>query len=408
MATGVSHGRGSTTTCAPGSMPLPRMPASRSSSTAMATSGRGGVTPTDARASRVGSHLDSVPDGGAFDGPLGVVSAPSPQSTHCARTVSARRGRSASSTSSTRRAPGSASPVPARGCSPARSTADRARGAARRRRDHHGRGAAARPGSHPHLGRDERGAEPGRRVCRTPRRTGPGLADLGAPVALASGIWPHGRWRLDFRARRTTPGTTRLADRRDPTLDHARLVLAARARGRAARCVGNLRQGRDRAQRRQRDTRTGYRWLDARGPEETAVRDLVAELAEHLEAGGHRLVEESWTPPTAFDAPLRDRLAGAARRAAGARHRRRPRRGDPGRRRNPQRHAVRAQPDRDFAFACRVRRARRLFGRSHRADRGRCDLLAHDNRLLRAARLAGWRAGRERPAAGRRRPLRCR
>ncbi len=48
--------------------------------TGRATSGRGGATRTPPRPAAtaawlLGSHLDSVPDGGAYDGPLGVVSA---------------------------------------------------------------------------------------------------------------------------------------------------------------------------------------------------------------------------------------------------------------------------------------------------------------------------------------------
>ena len=34
---------------------------------------------------------------------------------------------------------------------------------------------------------------------------GRALVDLGAPVGVASAIWPHGRWRFDFPARPTTP-----------------------------------------------------------------------------------------------------------------------------------------------------------------------------------------------------------
>ena len=41
----------------------------------------------------VGSHLDSVPDGGAFDGPLGV-SVRSPRWTRCALPAPRRTGRS--------------------------------------------------------------------------------------------------------------------------------------------------------------------------------------------------------------------------------------------------------------------------------------------------------------------------
>lgn len=58
-----------------------------------------------------GSHLDSVPDGGAFDGPLGVVSAFAALDGLRARAARPRRP-SPWSTSRTRRAPASASPAP--------------------------------------------------------------------------------------------------------------------------------------------------------------------------------------------------------------------------------------------------------------------------------------------------------
>ena len=44
------------------------------SKTGWETSGPGGAIRTPVGRSSTGSHLDSVPDGGAFDGPLGVVS----------------------------------------------------------------------------------------------------------------------------------------------------------------------------------------------------------------------------------------------------------------------------------------------------------------------------------------------
>jgi beta-ureidopropionase / N-carbamoyl-L-amino-acid hydrolase len=49
-------------------------------------------------------------------------------------------------------------------------------------------------------------------------------------------------------------------------------------------------------------------WLDARGADETLVRELVAAVAAEAEAS---LTEESWTPATTFDGRLRDRVAAA-------------------------------------------------------------------------------------------------
>ena len=48
-----------------------------------------------------------------------------------------------------------------------------------------------------------------------------------APVGVGSAIWPHGRWRLEISGEANHAGTTLMADRRDPMLTYAFLVLAA-------------------------------------------------------------------------------------------------------------------------------------------------------------------------------------
>ena len=53
------------------------------------------------------------------------------------------------------------------------------------------------------------------------------LVETDAPVAVASAIWPHGRWRFDVTGEGNHAGTTRMADRRDPMLTYAFTVLAA-------------------------------------------------------------------------------------------------------------------------------------------------------------------------------------
>jgi N-carbamoyl-L-amino-acid hydrolase len=51
-------------------------------------------------------------------------------------------------------------------------------------------------------------------------------------------------------------------------------------------------------------------WLDARGADEGAVRETVAGVVAGAQALGGNAVEESWTPPTRFDAGLTRRLRG--------------------------------------------------------------------------------------------------
>jgi N-carbamoyl-L-amino-acid hydrolase len=148
---------------------------------------------------------------------------------------------------------------------------------------------------------------------------GRGLIDLGRPVAVGTGIWPHGRWRMEFAGEANHAGTTRLEDRHDPMLDYAAAVLRARELARKHGIVATCGKvtvepnGVNAIPSRVRG------WLDARGADAGAVRALVAELSQ-----GREVHEESWTPATPFDTALSDRCAavldGAPRLASGAGH----------------------------------------------------------------------------------------
>jgi N-carbamoyl-L-amino-acid hydrolase len=139
-----------------------------------------------------------------------------------------------------------------------------------------------------------------------------GLVELGAPVGVATAIWPHGRWRVDLPGRADHAGTTRLRDRVDPMLVLAVVVLGAReaaVRHDALATIGKV------------DVQPGgvnaipsqvTAWLDARGRDEARVRSLVADVAALPAGDGSqpgRVTEESWTPATVFDVELRDRVA---------------------------------------------------------------------------------------------------
>jgi N-carbamoyl-L-amino-acid hydrolase len=252
----------------------------------------------------VGSHLDSVPDGGAFDGPLGVVSA------FAALDELTARGWS----------PGSPVAVAcfadeegARfgvACAGSRLLtgaldADRARALT----DDDGTTMAEAMTAAGHdprgLGRDD---ETLRRVgtfLELHVEQGRGLVELSSTVGVASSIWPHGRWRLDLRGRADHAGTTRLADRDDPMLALAAAIQEARdAAGRygALATVGKLRVSPNGVNAIASEVTA---WLDARGPREDDVRAVVDEVGA---AAGATPVEESWTPTTGFDPGLRDRL----------------------------------------------------------------------------------------------------
>lgn len=70
------------------------------------------------------------------------------------------------------------------------------------------------------------------------------LADLSddeaAPVAIGAAIWPHGRWRVDLAGEANHAGTTPLAHRHDPMLDLARLITDVRAAAEHAGALATL------------------------------------------------------------------------------------------------------------------------------------------------------------------------
>ena len=252
----------------------------------------------------LGSHLDSVPDGGAFDGPLGIVSALAaldrldraafrrPVGVACfADEEGARFGVACAGS---RLVTGVLDPDRARGL-----TDDDGTTMAE---------AMTRAGRDPAvLGRDDEALRRIGTFVELHVEQGRALVDRSSAVGVASSIRPHGRWRLDLRGRADHAGTTRLADRQDPMLALAAAVLGAReAAGRhgALATVGKVRVRPNGVNAIPSEVTA---WLDARGPDEAGVRQVVAAVGA---AAGADPVEESWTPGTLFEPSLRDRLAG--------------------------------------------------------------------------------------------------
>ncbi len=257
----------------------------------------------------IGSHLDSVPDGGAYDGPLGVVSALAVVDQLRAAGIEPSRplavvnfvdeegARFGVACAGSRVITGAMSPERALSLTDADGTtmADALT-------------AAGRDPSQ--IGRDD---ETLRRVgsfVELHVEQGRGLVDLGVPVAVASDIWPHGRWRFDFPGEANHAGTTRLEDRRDAMLGYADLVLGARKEAQQRGCVATV--------GKVAVTPGGVNaipshvtgWLDSRGPDEEAVRAAIADLTTRAADFGASVTEESWTATTHFDQPLSDRLRG--------------------------------------------------------------------------------------------------
>ncbi|MEZ0448188.1 allantoate amidohydrolase [Cellulomonas sp. ICMP 17802] len=251
-----------------------------------------------------GSHLDSVPGGGAFDGPLGVVSG--------FLALDALRARGFVPTKPL----GIANFVDEEGarfgvaCAGSRLItgvldADRARGL----RDADGvtmAEALAAAGRDPRtLGRDD---ETLRRIgsfVELHVEQGRGLVHTGDAVGVGRMIWPHGRWRVELRGQANHAGTTPLADRRDPMLELAGLIGHVRSAAQdagALATVGKLRVDPNGVNAIPSQVTA---WLDVRAEDESAVRAVLAALRDYAPA------EESWTPVTVLDADLADAVAGA-------------------------------------------------------------------------------------------------
>ena len=268
----------------------------------------------DGPAVAVGSHLDSVPDGGAFDGPLGIASAFAAIDLLRERGFAPARplvvaafteeegARFGVACLGSRLLAGAIEPAVAAGL-----------------RDGDGvslaeamAGAGLDPAA---LGPDDDRLAGLAAYVELHIEQGSALDGLGAPVGLAAGIWPHGRWRLEFSGRADHAGTTRIADRHDPMLPFAAAVLAAR--GAAVRHGALATFGKVIAEPGAANgiSSAVRAWLDARAPGEAVLDALITEVtaAARAAAAEHGVAldvrRESFTPAVSFDPALRDRIA---------------------------------------------------------------------------------------------------
>lgn len=310
-----------------------------------------------------GSHLDSVPGGGAFDGPLGVASAFAALDALRAAGVRPERplgivnfsdeegarfglaclgSRAVTGTVGADRllalrdgAGDSLADVLGRVSTSSTSGGGSSRG-----------GGSAGGGLVDFYGRDDEAlarvgvfvelhVEQGRYLADLP-------ADEAAPVAVGAAIWPHGRWRVDLAGEANHAGTTPLVHRHDPMLDLARLITDVRAAAEHAGALATLAKVQVEPNGVNAIPSRVRAWIDARAETESAVRTVLATLSGPLDApnvglvagtglgerpglrsetgerpglrsagpaGGWEPVQESWTPATVFDPALAARLA---------------------------------------------------------------------------------------------------
>ncbi|MBL6275114.1 allantoate amidohydrolase [Micromonospora fiedleri] len=256
-----------------------------------------------------GSHFDSVPHGGAYDGPLGIVSAWLAVDELRAAGVTPTRPLVVAAFVEEE---GARFGVPCLGSRLLTGQIDVERAGALR--DAAGVSFAEALGALP------AGGDPtllGRfgAFVELHVEQGRALVEQDAPVAVATAIWPHGRWRFDVTGEGNHAGTTRMADRRDPMLTYAFTVLAANKEARlrdAHATVGRVRVEPN-ATNAIPSRVTG--WLDARAAEPETLTGLVeavrTKAVERARRDGTEitLTEESVTPLVAFDNGLTDRLA---------------------------------------------------------------------------------------------------
>ncbi|WP_408022812.1 allantoate amidohydrolase [Streptacidiphilus fuscans] len=260
-----------------------------------------------------GSHLDSVPDGGAYDGPLGVVSSFAALDALLARGVRPTKPIALTNFVDEEGARFGVA------CVGSRLTAGvLTQDQAFKLRDADGvwlPDAMAAAGQDPAaIGRDEaRLARVGAYV-ELHVEQGRHLAETPHAVGVASAIWPHGRWRFDFHGEANHAGTTRLEDRRDPMLTYANTVLAARKKARLAGALATFGKVSVEPNGTNAIASLVRGWLDSRAADEATLTALVEEIGaaarERAERDGVRaeVVRESYTPVVDFDAPLRDQL----------------------------------------------------------------------------------------------------
>jgi N-carbamoyl-L-amino-acid hydrolase len=267
---------------------------------------------TKQRGVLIGSHLDSVDNGGAFDGPLGVISS------FAALDLLEAQGFEPA------RPIGVAMFVEEEGsrfgvaCLGSRLATGRISvEAASELRDADGvflLDAIAAAGGDPKLGRSDL-LDDVALFVELHVEQGRDLVDRGRPIAVASASWAHGRWRFDFSGEPNHAGSTRMEDRHDPMLTYAMTALAANKQARLSSSratFGRLTVHPNATNAIPEHVRA---WLDARGSDATQVDELVDAIIRQArerasrDGTGITVTAESVTPTVDFDVPLSLRLA---------------------------------------------------------------------------------------------------
>jgi N-carbamoyl-L-amino-acid hydrolase len=259
----------------------------------------------DGPAVLTGSHLDSVLDGGAYDGPLGVVSSLAAVDLLRARGfvparplgvsvfVEEEGSRFGLACLGSRLATGTVSWETARELRDGDGVAfgDVVEGGSS--------GLLASVGSYVELHVEQ----------------GRNLVDRGAAIGVASRIWPHGRYRFEFTGAANHAGTTRMEDRVDPMLTYAFTALGANKQARLAGERATFGRVSVEPNGTNAVPSRVTAWLDARCATEASLADLVegitGQATDRASRDGTTLAvtAESVSGAVVFDPALAARVA---------------------------------------------------------------------------------------------------
>ncbi len=258
-----------------------------------------------------GSHLDSVLDGGAFDGPLGVVSA------FAAVDLLRERGFVPS------KPIGIAAFVEEEGSRFGRACLGSALAV----------GTLTPAEAEALTDRDGvRLGDAWAQASLDPTQGSTLLADVGCfvelhveqgrdlvhrdqAVAAASEIWPHGRYRFDFTGEANHAGATRMEDRRDPMLTYAATALAASQKARLAEERATFGRLAVEPNGTNAIPSRVTAWLDARGATDESLDELVAAILDQAQQSAASdgtavsMTAESVSRAVAFAGDLAARIA---------------------------------------------------------------------------------------------------
>src|SRR3954447_23205518 len=137
--------------------------------------------------------------------------------------------------------------------------------------------------------------------------------EVDSPLGVCGLIRPHGRWRVEIHGRGDHAGTARFADRSDPMLELARLITTVRAAAVRQDALGTVGKVEVDPNVANAVPAVVVAWVDIRADTPGQVRSVVSEV----KAAGFDLEQESWTPPTPLGGPLTHRVTHVAGEAVG-------------------------------------------------------------------------------------------